>query len=655
MTPVLWTAIAEAARAIVGSLARASLWGGVFAILVLATTRLVPRLSAATRCALWWLVSLKFVIGLVWFAPIELPVLSPPAFTPPTIAVAQAHNAPAAAASGHPRPSSTPFLPPDVWPVVAALLWAATLALLLGLSARHARRAFSLIRLASAAPDATKAMAAELAAALGLAREVEVRVSPDVDTPLVGGMVRPVVLLPEPGFDALPAAQQRMALCHELAHVRRADLWLNAIPALAERVFFFHPLAHVAAREFGLAREAACDAAVLRTLHAAPSEYGQLLLALGVARQSRHLAAAGAPRSLSNLRRRISMLNQSSSSRAWRLVSWGIAALAVCAIVPIQLVARRSAPAPVAAQSLGAQRPAPAALPVATTQASLPSPPPTLAGSPELPAMGQPSSKDLAYVLFMDDSSMSTSGSTADVARAKSLRKNGERLLWFRREGKEYVVRDAALMRQVEEVFKPVQEIGGQQGEIGERQGKIGERQGKIGAQQGAIGEKQGEIGERQGKIGEQQRAIGEKQGEIGAKQGDIGAAQAKIAQRELEIELERTRGKVVDAQVAKLERQRRDTEKQMEQLNLEMEKLSQEMRKLDEPMAQASLDMDKLSQAMRKLDEPMAQANLEMEKLSQQMNELSRTMAAASAKAESDSRALLGRAVASGSAVPVK
>ena len=77
----------------------------------------------------------------------------------------------------------------------------------------------------------------------------DVRVSDRVNTPLVAGFGRPVVLLPAGRFEALTPRQQEMAICHELTHLKRADLWLGCVPALAERLFFFHPLAHVVARD----------------------------------------------------------------------------------------------------------------------------------------------------------------------------------------------------------------------------------------------------------------------------------------------------------------------------------------------------------------------------------------------------------------------
>ena len=57
------------------ALLRASL-GGVIAVAVVWTIgRLAPRLSPAVRTTLWWLAAAKFLIGLVWISPLEIPVL----------------------------------------------------------------------------------------------------------------------------------------------------------------------------------------------------------------------------------------------------------------------------------------------------------------------------------------------------------------------------------------------------------------------------------------------------------------------------------------------------------------------------------------------------------------------------------------------------
>ena len=131
-----------------------------------------------------------------------------------------------------------------------------------------------------------------------------------------------------------------MTLCHELVHVRRHDLALGWVPALAERLFFFHPLARVAAREYLIAREAACDAAVLRALDVAPQEYGRLLLRFGVTRPEPGFSATGASSSTSSLRRRLDMLHHITLSRTSRRATWLLACIVALALLPFQLVAR---------------------------------------------------------------------------------------------------------------------------------------------------------------------------------------------------------------------------------------------------------------------------------------------------------------------------
>jgi hypothetical protein len=169
---------------------------------------------------------------------------------------------------------------------------------------------------------------------------VEVRSSSEVNAPHVFGIRRPLVLMPA---DAAFTPDDRfMAIGHELMHVKRRDLALGWIPAIAERLFFFHPLVRVAAREYVTAREAACDAALVRALGVAPEEYGRLLVRFGIAGQRFAWGASGAAGSATSLRRRLEMLQHLSGH------SRGAAGLAVAvlviALVPGRLVARSAPP-----------------------------------------------------------------------------------------------------------------------------------------------------------------------------------------------------------------------------------------------------------------------------------------------------------------------
>ena len=204
-----------------------------------------------------------------------------------------------------------------------------------------------------------------------------------------------------------------MTLCHELLHVRRGDLWLGWVPALAQRLFYFHPLVRLAAREYALAREAACDAEVLRVLDPAPDAYGRLLLRLGVAPRVPRLAAAGAAPSVETLKRRLMMLQQASDRKRVHPAWWGLVALiALVALIPFQMVAQdpEEEVAPVAAVEpvpeiapvpegapVPVVEPAPEALPAVAGVPGAAAPVPAVAGMPGVASVpGVPSLPVLA-------------------------------------------------------------------------------------------------------------------------------------------------------------------------------------------------------------------------------------------------------------------
>jgi bla regulator protein BlaR1 len=581
------------------SLARASIQGGVFILLVWILCRAVPQLPAFARCILWWLASLKLLVAFVCVDPFPVPVLKAP---PTTMASPQSNSFRDARTT---QALSQPTAPAQVsevagaldWSSVSVGVWAGILALLLAAFAHRMWRINGMAQRAAEAPRGVRELAACLADGLALRQKPTIRFSDEVGTPLVLGFCRPVVLLPARRFAALSPEEQRMALCHELLHLRRKDLWLACVPALAERLFFFHPLAHLAVREYQLTREAACDAAVIRMLDAPPRDYGRLLLALGVSHLPVHLAAAGSPSSYSKLKRRITMLRHvSNQSTRLRIASAAAILLTAFAITPLTFVARsQDQPAEVARST----RPVSSATPIV---APVPTVAPAPAAQPSVRSAEQ--KENLNYVLFLDSGGTMMSGSSADVSRAKSFRKGNEKMLWFRRGGREYVVRDPAFLEQVQEVYKPLQEIGGKQAEIGAKQAAIGGRQAEIGKKQAAIGSKQAEIGARQARIG--------------ARQAEFAAQQAANEKAEKD----------------ELESKRRQLEFEVQDLDRELHELSGQMQELNSPMKELSKEMNSLSE---------------------EMNVLNRRMREASAKAEVEMSALLDRAISSRAATEVK
>ena len=622
---------------ILDALIRASVAGTVAVGIAWMLVRLLPRLSPSACTFVWFCAAAKFVMALLWVSPVQLAVLPDLASLAVLPHVRQTSSAsdgelPAERSTGHdaailaapsslvdPAGSATALTmeagESDATVTLSRtieLVYLLGVAVAIGLAARQWRRMRGMVDEAPLAPEPVQAAAAELASMLGVTRVPLVRVSLSIDTPLVAGIWRPVIVLPGSGLARLPWPQLRMVLCHELAHVRRRDLPLGCVPAVAERLFFFHPLAHVAAREFALWREAACDAIVLETLGAPPRDYGRLLLDLGIARRHAGLAAATAPWSLRHLKRRLLMLGTSTSvSLSSRLFTGAAICVSLVVLAPLQLVGREqdAPPSPAAAPS----PPAPVAM-VPVAPAALPAPPPPVPVLPAAraavqvpPAPPERSSvSDSDFMLLTTDDEMVWHAGSRDHMRIRSLQRNGEPMLWFRYEGAEYVVRDPEVVAQAEAIWQPLSDIGKTQGELGAQQGALGAEQGKHGAAMGELGAEQGQLGSRLGELAMKQASLS-----------------LQAAGRELSAE-------------------------EKAALKLQEDEIRVEMKKLQE-------EMEALSLKMREFDAPMRDLQKQMEPLAKEMRALGDKMRDAAKKAEAEMRQLMESAVKEGKAEKVK
>ena len=136
----------------------------------------------------------------------------------------------------------------------------------------------------------TTEMARRLAEAIGIARPVAVGVCDRLATPLLIGVVRPMILLPAASLSGWDAGQIEMVLWHELAHVRRFDNAVNLVQRLVESLLFFHPAVWWASGWIRWEREHCCDRLVVaKTGQARP--YAELLASLAMA-GGRHDAVA---------------------------------------------------------------------------------------------------------------------------------------------------------------------------------------------------------------------------------------------------------------------------------------------------------------------------------------------------------------------------
>lgn len=336
--------LGDAATHWLGTLGWAGVEGGAFILFAWAACRLLRQLSPAARCWLWWLACLKLVLGLVWIWSIPLRVL--PASPQPAGMSARFDGGPDPGSrgrgGGYPAGSAASRAAQaggteggvERAPRRSSLLllfglWAGGAALLLSLGAWQEtvlRRLIARSRPLDASPAGEAAR--RLGAEMGLAAPVRVVESGEVTSPLVYGLLRPVLVLPLAFRETLDPEELRMVLAHELAHVRRRDLWLALLPTVARALFFFFPPAWLAFREWATAREVACDREAIGITGTPSTRYAEVLLKVVSGDHAleplKVAAALGATASFHTLRARLLLLKAPapSGSVSWPAVLW---------------------------------------------------------------------------------------------------------------------------------------------------------------------------------------------------------------------------------------------------------------------------------------------------------------------------------------------
>ncbi|MDR1145412.1 MAG: hypothetical protein LBK71_04680 [Verrucomicrobiales bacterium] len=185
---------------------------------------------------------------------------------------------------------------------------------------------------ATAAPPQVQALADRVAASLRLRWSVPVRELAGLDTPAVVGLPRPVLLLPKQLLPRLTDSDLESIFRHELAHVKRGDLWMNLLCALLQIVHWFNPLLWWAFARLRHDRELATDALAVRA--ADRDAYGQTLIKLAAnsGPSSFPAAAIGILENHQNLRQRVEQIAKlRANAYAWSFL--GVALLVIVSVL----------------------------------------------------------------------------------------------------------------------------------------------------------------------------------------------------------------------------------------------------------------------------------------------------------------------------------
>ena len=227
------------------------------ALLVLAAGRLIR--SPALRHLLWLAVLVKPLIAVAVSSPYTVFAPLGPLAEPgwDAIAPGRVQHFAALAPAGVTAVSSGGTLTPAGW---AALLWLGGTSLLggrilVGFGILRRMRRQALVQREGPLFEALR----QARAALDCHPRVEVATSPSIRSPMVLGILRPLIVVPADLVDRLPADQLPLILMHELAHVRRYDNLALLLQRLVSAALFFHPAVWVCGRMLRRESEQACD------------------------------------------------------------------------------------------------------------------------------------------------------------------------------------------------------------------------------------------------------------------------------------------------------------------------------------------------------------------------------------------------------------
>ncbi len=281
-------------------------------ILLLVDLALRKKVKAVFRYCIWMLVLLKLILPTSLSSPLSLgywfgdhlayvaesrtAAAPEPEVEEPALADMLHIIEPVPIEEGRPTPAVLPMMPgvelaeaepvspptvsvtPVTWQGIVFLVW---LAVVIALGLLLLQRAMFVRGLVAQAKEANSLMNNALeycCKCMGVKRKIGLKVSANAASPAVCGLFRPVILVPQNLGPSLGAAHLRTVLLHELAHIKRGDLWANLAQAILQIIYFYNPFVWLANAMIRRVREQAIDETVLVAMGEKAQQYPQTLV-----------------------------------------------------------------------------------------------------------------------------------------------------------------------------------------------------------------------------------------------------------------------------------------------------------------------------------------------------------------------------------------
>ncbi len=323
------------------------------------------RVRAVFRYCVWLLVLVKLVLpptlslptGVGYWAadhiPSALNVSSRP-FDAPRLEFAGAsgerlHVEPSGdLAKGDPLAVATNVpLATLTWQAVLFALWVVGVLAFLALLFQRARFIRALIAAGNPAKEEFAGLLEECRRLIGVRSNTRLSISEAIPSPAVCGFFRPTIVIPAALVDKLSPEGLRAILIHELAHIKRGDLWVNSIQTFLQIVYFYNPFVWFANSAIRRVCEEAVDETVLVTLGGRAKDYSNTLIDIGEMafwRTDLGLRLVGVAESRKALQWRIRHMLTRPIPKSSKLGAFGIAVLLAIAAILLPM-ARATEPA----------------------------------------------------------------------------------------------------------------------------------------------------------------------------------------------------------------------------------------------------------------------------------------------------------------------
>lgn len=250
------------------------------------------------RYALWLLILVKLLIPPTWSLPSGLIAKIHPLdmSLPERVIQVQPVSMEESSASGaeqtppvvekmSPDESSRGYTPPGDgklgWQFYVMGIWISGMLLFMGLLAfriARLRRWHREQRQKKIIPDWYHQLLVKTAEKMKLETLPAIVFSHQAAAPAVYGLFRPVLLLPVDYFKSLSREEAQHVLLHELAHLKRGDLWVHGICLLLQIIYWFNPLIIWVRKQMKHVREICCDLTVANRLKEETMKYHQTLV-----------------------------------------------------------------------------------------------------------------------------------------------------------------------------------------------------------------------------------------------------------------------------------------------------------------------------------------------------------------------------------------